>query len=248
MGPRVPDEYFRKRASESDDVARDYGADAHEDPRPQQAAVTQPSSDGITPRLLALILVLAMAAAFILGRLLIFTPEAVPAESPSPSAESSAVSSTGLAPYDGAVTRVVPVRAQGECRDGSRSQSDPSVLIDEERSTIWRCSGDGVGESITFLFEPSASLVGIRMVNGNTSEAQRYLAERRLLSVRWQFSDGSYFTQGLAANDPALQEVRFPEVRASSVTLMIEASTPAGADDKESDAVSISALEFLVAA
>lgn len=245
MAPRVPDEYFRKRASESDDVRQEETPDASSGARPQHESVTEPTREGIAPRLLVLILVLAMAAAFVVGRVLIFISETPRSEgvtvSPSPTATPSADT---FVPYDGAVAVVAASEAMGGCREGG-TRDNPDALLDSDPEGIWRCHGDGVGESVTFTFDSPAPLVGVRLINGNTVWAGRYAEERRLLSVRWQFSDGSYFVQGLAANNRGMQEARFPQVNTSSVTLTIEASTEPGEAADMVDAVSVSSLEFL---
>ncbi|WP_145952650.1 discoidin domain-containing protein [Tessaracoccus aquimaris] len=245
MVPRVPDEYFRKRASESDDVREDQARDATDDQRPKPDDVAQPARDGIAPRLLVLILVAALAGAYILGRLVIFTPRAPDIPTISPSAAPTAPMSEGLAPYDGRVGAVKAHEALGECREGGQRDS-PEALIDDDPDTIWRCHGNGVGESITFTFDPSVSLAGVRLVNGNTVWTGRYAAERRLLSVQWRFADGSYFVQGLAANNRGFQEIRFPQVTTGSVTMTVELATEPGDSADMVDAVSISSLEFLV--
>lgn len=245
MVPRVPDEYYRKRASESDDVREDRTRDTADAQRPQPSDVAQPARDGIAPRLLVLILVAALAGAYILGRLVIFTPKAPEIPTISPSAGPTAPISEGYAPYDGRVATVQAHEALGECREGGNRDS-PDALIDDDPDTIWRCHGDGEGESITFTFDPSVTLVGVRLVNGNTVWTGRYAAERRLLSVQWRFADGSYFVQGLAANNRGFQEIRFPEVNTGSVTMTVELATAPGDPADMVDAVSISSLEFLV--
>ncbi|NHB85490.1 hypothetical protein G7085_15040 [Tessaracoccus sp. HDW20] len=101
------------------------------------------------------------------------------------------------------------------------------------------------GESVTFTFAPATTLVGVRLINGNTAWTGRYAAERRLLSIRWQFADGSFFVQGLAANNRGYQEVRFPAIDTSTVTMTVEAATEPGQQNEMVDAVSVTSLEFL---
>lgn len=243
MVPRVPDEYFRERASESSDVREVPPRDAGSKAGPQRP-VTQPLRDGLAPRVLVLVLVLALAGGFILGRLFVFTPKAPAIPTASPTRFAATPNADAFAPYDGSVAVVAAKEALGGCREGGE-RDDPPALIDGDPATIWRCHGDGVGESVTFTFSPAVDLVGVRLINGNTAWAGRYTAERRLLSVQWRFADGSFFVQGLAANSRGLQEVRFPQVRTSSVTMTVESSTLPGESADLVDAVSISQLEFL---
>ena len=105
------------------------------------------------------------------------------------------------------------------------------------------------GEMITFTLEEGEELVGVRLVNGNTISPERYKAERRILSVKWTFSDGSWAVQGLSANDRQPQEVRFPPVTiAGDVTMTVLDATVAGEATDTNDSVSISSMEFLGAA
>lgn len=242
MVPRVPDEYFRKRAGESGDVQGVGDPPASEGARPETPVVLQPLRDGVAPRFLVLILVLAAALSFLAGRLLIFKPAA---PEPPPSASVSAgtlVPADNFVPFDGQVVAAPATGAYGMCALPS-GRNGAVGLIDDDPGTIWRCEGDGVGDTITFTFEQGTTLVGIRLVNGNTVWPDSYTAERRLVSVQWRFEDGSFLVQGLAANKAEPQEVRFPAVITGSVTMTVLASTVPGSSG--TDAISISSLEFL---
>lgn len=244
MEQRVPDKYFRA-AAESDDVR------AAEDvqPLPDTAAVKTVAPDqvrdGLAPRAVATIAVVAMGIAFVLGRFWLFAPG--PRQAPSPTPAPTAAATAGqdaFAPYDGAVVAVPAVAAEGECLQGG-SRSAAQALVDSDEQTIWRCRGRGLKESATVIFPAPRTLVGLRVVNGNTVWTDRYLAERRILGIRWTFADGSFFDQGLAANDRNPQEVRFPEVTTDWVTFLVLEATVPGDGGTSADAVSISSLEFL---
>ena len=113
---------------------------------------------------------------------------------------------------------------------------------------MWRCDGDGVGEVIDFSFDQPVTLVGIRVVNGNTAVADRFLKERRITAIRWTFADGSFFDQGLAPSESSPQEVRFPETTTALARMEILSTTPGVDEGTASDSVSISSLEFLAPA
>ena len=66
--------------------------------------------------------------------------------------------------------------------------------------------------------------------------------------MRWEFADGSFFVQGLSANNANPQEVRFPAVEVSTVTMVVGEATEPGDTTGTHDAVSISMLEFLAPA
>lgn len=155
---------------------------------------------------------------------------------------------TGLSttvPYDGAVRVVAATRVTGVC-EGGTGHDVPANLLDGDPDTIWRCAGSGVGAQLTFMFEEDTRLVGVRLVNGDTVAENRFLEERRILRVKWEFPEGEWVVQGFAANDPTPQEIRFPPVTITGpVTLTVEASTIAGDTAPTFDAISISSLAFL---
>lgn len=248
MEQRVPDEYFRP-AAESDDVrAEDIDRTL---PGRAAAKAVAPADirDGWSVRAVASLAVVALGVSFTVGRLWVFPPEEQPRQEPTaPPSVSAMPSPSGspdvLAPYDGAVAGVQAIAAEGRCAEGG-SRDAPLALVDNNSETIWRCRGDGAEQSVTVRFPGVRTLVGLRVVNGNTVWTDRYLAERRILTIRWTFADGSFFDQGLAANDRTPQEVRFPETDTDRVTLTILESTPPGGISASMDAVSISALDFL---
>ena len=225
MGQRVPDEYFRP-AAESDDVRA--GDSDRRRSRTRAAAKAVAPADirvGWTARAVATLAVVVVGASFTVGRLWVFPPEEQPRPEPAPSLSVSAMPSPSaspdvLAPYDGAVTAVQAIAAEGRCVEGGsrdaaagagRQQRRDDLAVSRRRR---RAERHGALPGVR-------TLVGLRVVNGNTVWTDRYLAERRILTIRWTFADGSFFEQGLAANDRTPQEVRFPETDTDRVTLTI---------------------------
>ena len=207
---------------------------------------------GISPRMLAGILALSLLVAFSVGRLFVFdtdpTPVVTVSPPPTPSLTSTGTSADdGLVAYTDAVVVTPALTAAGACLNDV-SRDTPEMLLDNDPGTIWRCHGQGVGEMVSFTFSGRRPLVGVRLVNGNTAWADRYLQERRIVALRWEFDDGSFFVQGLAANNRNPQEVRFPPVTATGVTLTVLEVTEPGEEGVHVDAVSISSLEFLTPA
>lgn len=256
MPKRLPDEFFREQASpESPDVGVSPSEPQAEEVE-DRATPPKPLGRGVPPRLVVAGVLGALLLGFGIGRLLVLgnTPrtEPTPLQSPSISQDSppSPTTSTGatLVPYDGPVSNVTVLDAEGACQQGP-TRDEPANLIDSNPSTFWRCPGSGVGEEITFTLDPAEPIVGVRVVNGNTIWTDRYQAERRILAIRWTFSDGSWAEQGLAGNDRLPQEVRFPPVEGAQwVRMTILDATVVGATDEQSDAVSISSLNFLTTA
>lgn len=148
-------------------------------------------------------------------------------------------------PYDGPVRVVPATRVTGTC-DGGTGHDVPANLLDDDPDTIWRCAGSGVGAELAFTFEEGTRLVGVRLVNGNTVAENRFLEERRILRILWEFPEGEWVVQGFAANDPTPQEIRFPPVDITGpVRMTVEASTIAGDTAPTFDAITISSLAFL---
>lgn len=256
MSKRLPDEFFREQASpESPEVGPEVPEPEVEEV-PGHAVRTKPFGQGVPPRLVVAGVLGALLLGFGIGRLLVMstTPGADPTPSERPSITQSAsptptpTDAATLVPYDGPVRNVTVLDAAGTCLQGP-TRDEPANLIDSNAATFWRCPGSGAGEEITFALDPADPIVGVRVVNGNTVWPDRYLAERRILAIRWTFSDGSWVEQGLAGNDPLPQEVRFPPVEdATWVRMTILDATVVGANDEQSDAVSISSLNFLTTA
>ncbi len=159
---------------------------------------------------------------------------------PAPSATQQVI----RVPFDGGTTPKRILDAEGECRDYQGTLGAAS-LIDRNPDSIWRCSGSGVDEHAKFWLDDTNPVVGVRVVNGNIADPAVYPLERRVTKIRWSFPDGSYVIQGLGANNPAAQEIRFPPVTASWVELTILETTVPGDADQDHDAFAISQVEFL---
>lgn len=256
MPRSLPDEFFRDQSpAESDDVAP---AEVPDPSAADDGFFSLPPialGRGVAPRLVVAGVLGALLLGFGVGRIMALN-QGIPDPGDSPSGETGTSSESPspagtaspkptLVPFDGPVSTLAVSDAVGRCQDGGTAH-EPANLIDSNPNTIWRCSGSGAGEEIRFSVDPGETIVGVRLVNGNTVWAERYLAERRILSIQWTFSDGSWVLQGLAASDRSAQEIRFPPVTGvDEVTMTILDVTVPGASDGESDAVSISSLDFL---
>ena len=235
MSKRLPDEYFRQTSTESSDVRTT---------SPDGASSVPPGGHDRRYRWVSLRLVVAscVAAALVgvVGTRLMMTQDATDAPSPTPSP--SVTSVLDLTPYDGPVAPVQATGATGTCSQGGEDRTP--ALLDANADTIWRCPGAGVGEVVTFTFQPGTELVGVRIVNGDTT-GQSYRAGRRIMVVRWTFSDGSWATQPLDVSHPEDQEVRFPPVATDGVIMRVLSTTDPGDSNSDDDAVSVSRVEFL---
>ena len=158
------------------------------------------------------------------------TTATVASPSPSPSDDPSA--------YEGETTWLMPTTVTTTCND-----VEPSALVDASEATGWDCEGSGVGERIVFQFSGDESIVGVKITSGNAGDPKETAGQRQVVSLRWRFSDGSWFEQGLSGSNGAVQQVGFPETRADSVTLEVLETTPP--PDDGDDRVTIGAVRFL---
>lgn len=260
MTKRLPDEFFRESpTSESQDVV-DGSVSDHQPRRSRRASQRTRTIRDFSPPVVLAGLLGALLLGFSVGKLVTLQSEesAVPEPIVSSASATPSPTQTGesnLAPFNGAVRVVPALDATGRClNELGDGATPPSNLIDDDAGTHWRCVGSGVGESIAFVLPTGEELVGVRLVNGNTSSYDRYLAERRILSVKWEFSDGSWVVQPLAANDREPQEFRFPPTTVTGPVVMtvMDATVTGNLGERDednvagvNDAVSISSLQFL---
>lgn len=240
MDSKLPDEFFRRRPEDDSDdgvVAEPTQETASAEARQEAThVVAWPTAAAVVIMLSALVLGYLIAA-------LVFI--VLPADSTGPGPDASTakpVPSPGVTKkeglYGGPTIAVSPTEWESDCEDGSMDWRDGRGF--------WTCSGDGVGQRLRFTFEPAEEIVGIKLIGGNDATVDQFEAERRITAVRWRFSDGSWFEQGLPSDTVLTQEVGFPRVVATSVEVEVISSTEPG---KESaDAVTISQLQFLAPA
>ena len=92
-----------------------------------------------------------------------------------------------------------------------------------------------------------ATLTRVGVVNGYSKRdpvtaVDRYRQERRILSVTWQFSNGTALTQQLRDGDHGMQTLAVPNITADKVTLHIDTTTAPG--DARFDYTAISELNI----
>ena len=234
MSKRLPDEYFRQTNSDSSDVRASASGDG-------SSASTGSGEHRPHWVSLRLVIVSCVAAALVgvMGTRLIMQPES---ENPLPSPSPSVTSNLDLTPYDGAVVPITAARATGECSQDRQDRA--SALVDARAETTWRCPGGGVGEAVTFGFLPGTELVGVRIINGDTTD-EAYRRGRKITAVRWTFSDGSWTVQPLDVSQPGAQEVRFPPSVTDEVLMTVLSTTDPEGSEAEANAVVVSRVEFL---
>lgn len=164
---------------------------------------------------------------------------------------------TALQPWNGGTADLRATTASATCTapagvDGSGHyvSYDPANTVDGQLSTAWRCDGDALNAVLEFTFADGVELVGVGIVNGyakGTGATSLYDQYRRVTSVRWDLSDGSFFMQNLSENSRSVQQLMIPPTQINGpVRLTILASTAPGQRAEPSrDAVLLSTVRFL---
>ena len=157
-----------------------------------------------------------------------------------------------------AVVSVAPIEATAECQAPPATDSAgapvnyrPTLMLDKDPNTAWRCEGTAVGTTISFAFPPGTMIVQLGLVNGyakvdENTGAHLYGQYRRITRARatWTLSNGSQFRQSLTDDAEAVQTLRIPVQETAEAVLRIDAATPPGRSAKPRDAVLISEAEF----
>jgi hypothetical protein len=126
---------------------------------------------------------------------------------------------------------------------GNTVTYDATNLIDGDATTAWRTDGDGSGATLTFRFDHPFTVTALALINGYTKEdpatgADRYREERRILLVRWSFSNGPTVEQTLMDDERQLQPLYIDPVVTEDVTLTITSTTEPGDPDRNYTACS----------
>ena len=110
---------------------------------------------------------------------------------------------------------------------GRRVTYVPENAIDGETQTAWRCSGDGVGQTLTLRLAGDADVAEVGLVPGYAktdpeSGVDRYAENNRITKVRWTLGDGVRVVQRMDP-DPSSREMQLLRVpRTSTDTLRLE--------------------------
>lgn len=190
-------------------------------------------------RIAAVLIFVCLLVGFLLGRQVgpdSGGPRAVPSSSRAVMSPSPTPSESPSDPPLTVPTRVViPQSAEGSCEGG-----DATALLFAREDTTWVCQGEAVGETVRFTFDEAVAIAGLRVYGGSVNVDE---VGRHVTGIRWRFDDAAWFEQGVADADGATQEVTFPEVRATTVTLQIIATGQRRADVP--DATALTRVEFL---
>lgn len=80
--------------------------------------------------------------------------------------------------------------------DGTPVSYEVQRILDGDNQTAWRAPGDGVGEVIEIAFGDPVVLTEVGLIPGYdkvdpTNGVDRFVENRRITAVEWEFSDGT---------------------------------------------------------
>jgi hypothetical protein len=135
---------------------------------------------------------------------------------------------------------------------GNRTTYVAGNMLDGSPSTCWRMAGDGTGASLTFRLAASTTLTRVGMINGYAKNAlvggrklDWYAGNRRVLSARWVFDDGTTLDQPLR-NTRRMQTIDLPTpVTTSTVTLTLVSVGPPGTGRSARDYTAVSEVSLM---
>jgi hypothetical protein len=217
-------------------------------PESERAGAGWRASRWFTPALLAVGAVLLVIAAYGIGAALAgdgadppgsvdpgtgTTTDPEPTDEPSDVRPTAKPSSTAGG-WKGEVTPVTVDAISADCTAtpsndsaGRRVTYVPENAIDGETQTAWRCSGDGVGQTLTLRLAGDADVAEVGLVPGYAktdpeSGVDRYAENNRITKVRWTLADGVRVVQRLDP-DPSSREMQLLRVpRTTTDTLRLE--------------------------
>ncbi|GAA2874170.1 hypothetical protein GCM10010472_34410 [Pseudonocardia halophobica] len=146
------------------------------------------------------------------------------------------------------------VRPDSTDAAGVPTSYEPSQAVDGVLATAWRCTGDGVGESLTLTFAAPIRVGSVGIVPGlakidPADGTDRYAQNRRLTAVRLTTDDGRWVTIAL---DPSvgrrgLQWTALSATVTSRLTITVLDSAAGTAQNGQAANDTIAVSEIVVA-
>jgi hypothetical protein len=102
-------------------------------------------------------------------------------------------------------------------------------MLDGRPRTAWRMPGDGTGATLVFDLGQDVVLTEVGLVNGYAKvdgTDNWYRGNRRILSVQWEFDDGTRITQDLRERQSVQLEPVGPVATRRVVLHLVEVSAP----------------------
>lgn len=197
----------------------------------------------LAPVLLALIALLLVIAAYVVGRVLSHDVEkdesdkggATMSGHESPGQQTPSAPATPVGPaWAGALVPVAGVQAVAGCTappgqdaTGRAVSYVAAHMVDKRPGTTWRCAGEAIGQRITLTLPGEVQVGAVGLIPGyaktdKTSGADRYAENNRITRVRWTIGD-MVVEQAFngSAKNRSLRTLRVPKTAAREIGLEI---------------------------
>jgi hypothetical protein len=210
--------------------------------------------------LLAGLVVVAVVVTAVILRLTVFGPDETKAQQPEvtngqaqrPTATRAPESSPQSSPQPppAPVTELRPTAVSADSTSppsvddsGQQIAYDATNVADGQADTAWRTAGDASGQSLHFDFDRPVQLATVGLIPGyaktdTTTGADRFVQNRRIVSVEWTADDGYSVVQDFR-DQRTLQTVPFDRTT-TTLTLTILQTTAPG----DRDFTALSEVEF----
>lgn len=137
--------------------------------------------------------------------------------------------------------------APGIEASGAAVDYEAGNVLDGEKGTAWRVPGDGVGETLTLSYSDPVLVSSIGLLPGYakvdpTDQTDRFVENRRVLAVEYEFSDGTVVPQSFAETR-LIQSISVEEVTDEIVIRIIETTDDGGRDFTPISEVDVSGYE-----
>ncbi|MDN5744339.1 MAG: hypothetical protein L0H31_04380 [Nocardioidaceae bacterium] len=123
---------------------------------------------------------------------------------------------------------------------------EASQMWDTKPRTAWRMPGNASGRTLSFELGQEAIITQVGLINGYAKKdgpVNWYRGNRRVLSVQWEFDDGTRVTQDLR-NREDMQTIAVGPVRSQTIRLHLLKVSKPGAGPNGRDYTAISEVRF----
>ena len=104
----------------------------------------------------------------------------------------------------------------GQDAVGTTITYEPQLTLDAVGATAWRCPGAAVGQQLVYDFGAPVTVTSVALVPGYAKVdpadgTDRFLENRTVTAVDWQFDDGRTQRQSIASPSAGMAEFQLPE-------------------------------------
>lgn len=99
---------------------------------------------------------------------------------------------------------------------GNTVTYEPQFTLDAVGATAWRCPGSAIGQQLVHDLGAPVTVASVALVRGHAKVdpadgTDRFLENRTVTVVAWQFDDGSTERQSIASPSVGMAELELPE-------------------------------------